>query len=115
MSDRRVMYRWRPCWRPRRRAAGDPGVVVKGVTDVWVKLSRCCTPVPGDDIIGFVTRGRGVSVHRADCPNASALRAEAERWLQAQGAVSRAFLELASDRKRLRLHARIGLGFLAEP
>ena len=49
--------------------SGDPGVVVKGVDDVWVKLARCCTPVPGDPIIGFVTRGSGVSVHRTDCVN----------------------------------------------
>ena len=58
----------RPARCGRRRTAdaarGDAGVVVKGVTDVWVKLARCCTPVPGDDILGFVTRGGGVSVHR---------------------------------------------------
>ncbi|MDQ1689298.1 MAG: diphosphokinase / guanosine-3,5-bis(diphosphate) 3-diphosphatase [Frankiaceae bacterium] len=58
---------------PRPRQVGDPGVVVKGVSDVWVKLSRCCTPVPGDRILGFVTRGNGVSVHRTDCPNAVTL------------------------------------------
>jgi GTP diphosphokinase / guanosine-3',5'-bis(diphosphate) 3'-diphosphatase len=49
--------------------AGDSGVVVEGATDVWARLSRCCTPVPGDEIRGFVTRGHGVSVHRADCDN----------------------------------------------
>ena len=57
----------------RRRSATDPGVVVKGASDIWVKLARCCTPVPGDGIVGFVTRGSGVSVHRADCVNAVAL------------------------------------------
>lgn len=55
------------------------GVVVKGIDDVLVRLSRCCNPVPGDAIIGFVTRGRGVSVHRADCPNAKGLMSSPER------------------------------------
>jgi GTP pyrophosphokinase len=63
----------------RRPRTGDPGVVVKGVEDVWVKLAKCCTPVPGDAIIGFVTRGAGVSVHRADCANVEGLRAQPER------------------------------------
>ena len=45
------------------------GISVKGVGDVWVKLARCCTPVPGDDIVGFITRNQGVSVHRTDCQN----------------------------------------------
>ncbi|MGH9115760.1 MAG: RelA/SpoT family protein, partial [Acidimicrobiales bacterium] len=52
------------------------GVHVEGLDDVMVRLSRCCTPVPGDEIIGFVTRGRGVSVHRSDCANAAALSAD---------------------------------------
>src|SRR5690606_25780561 len=58
--------------RPRRNRRST-GVHVEGLDDVMVRLSRCCTPVPGDDIIGFVTRGRGVSVHRADCANAVSL------------------------------------------
>jgi GTP pyrophosphokinase len=72
--------------RPRRRSGGDPGVVVKGVTDVWVKLSRCCTPVPGDDIIGFVTRGSGVSVHRVDCVNVESLREQQGRIVEVEWA-----------------------------
>ncbi len=59
--------------RSRTRRAGDPGVVVVGADDVLVKLAKCCTPVPGDPIIGFVTRGNGVSVHRRDCTNAESL------------------------------------------
>ena len=64
-----------PLARPVKIARPDvsQGVVVPGAEDVWVRLGRCCTPVPGDEIMGFVTRGQGVSVHRTDCPNATAL------------------------------------------
>jgi GTP pyrophosphokinase len=57
-------------------------VLVKGDADVLVKLARCCTPVPGDEILGFVTRGTGVSVHRVDCKNSTQLRLEPERLLE---------------------------------
>ncbi len=60
------------------------GIVVKGVDDVLVRLSRCCNPVPGDEILGFVTRGRGVSVHRADCPNALDLKRHPERIIEVE-------------------------------
>ncbi|MCA5894041.1 bifunctional (p)ppGpp synthetase/guanosine-3',5'-bis(diphosphate) 3'-pyrophosphohydrolase [Isoptericola sp. NEAU-Y5] len=73
----------RPGQPTRRTRTGDPGVVVKGVDDIWVKLAKCCTPVPGDEIMGFVTRGAGVSVHRADCANAEQLRqAQPERIVE---------------------------------
>jgi GTP pyrophosphokinase len=54
---------------PKPQPVGDSGVVVEGAADVWARLSKCCTPVPGDSITGFVTRGNGVSVHRSDCVN----------------------------------------------
>ncbi len=67
----------------RQRSDSDPGVTVIGsqLGDVWVKLARCCTPVPGDEITGFVTRGNGVSVHRQDCTNVSAMAGQAERFV----------------------------------
>ncbi|MGH9183540.1 MAG: RelA/SpoT family protein [Acidimicrobiales bacterium] len=60
------------------------GVHVEGLDDVMVRLSRCCTPVPGDEIMGFVTRGRGVSVHRTDCANASGLASQAQRLIEVE-------------------------------
>jgi len=69
---------------------GDPGVVVVGTADVWVKLARCCTPVPGDPIMGFVTRGRGVSVHRSDCTNAESLLSQPDRLIEVEWAPSAA-------------------------
>ncbi|MDP9092112.1 MAG: bifunctional (p)ppGpp synthetase/guanosine-3',5'-bis(diphosphate) 3'-pyrophosphohydrolase [Actinomycetota bacterium] len=70
------------------RPTGDAGVVVRGVSDVWVKLARCCTPVPGDEILGFVTRGGGVSVHRRACTNASGLLEQTERLVEVEWAPS---------------------------
>ncbi|MFG3104118.1 GTP pyrophosphokinase [Streptomyces sp. NPDC048182] len=91
----------------KRRTNADPGVVVKGVDDVWVKLARCCTPVPGDPIIGFVTRGSGVSVHRSDCVNVDSLSREPERILEVEWAPTQSSVFLvaiqveALDRSRL--------------
>jgi GTP pyrophosphokinase len=93
--------------RTRRRSPSDPGVIVKGEKDVWVKLSRCCTPVPGDPIIGFVTRGNGISVHRADCVNVDALGRQPERlievgWAPTQSSVFLVAIQVeALDRSRL--------------
>ncbi len=62
----------------------EQGIIVEGLDNCLVKFSRCCTPVPGDEIVGFITRGYGVSVHRADCPNAAPERRAGQegRWLK---------------------------------
>ncbi len=65
---------------------GDAGVIVKGATDLWVKLAKCCTPVPPDEILGFVTKGGGVSVHRRTCTNADELQRHPEKLLQVEWA-----------------------------
>ncbi|MGM1016348.1 MAG: RelA/SpoT family protein [Actinomycetota bacterium] len=65
----------------REPRSGDSGILVRGASDILVKLAKCCTPVPGDPIVGFVTRGSGVSVHRADCVNVKALSAEEQRFV----------------------------------
>jgi GTP pyrophosphokinase len=91
----------------RSRTTGDPGVMVKGEPDVWAKLARCCTPVPGDDILGFVTRGHGVSVHRTDCSNVVSLSESPERLIDVEWAPTAGSLFLvaiqveALDRNRL--------------
>jgi guanosine-3',5'-bis(diphosphate) 3'-pyrophosphohydrolase len=84
------------------------GVYVEGLDDMMVRLSRCCTPVPGDEIIGFVTRGRGVSVHRADCANAASLASRSRErlieveWDHRSSSVFVATIEVvAIDRSRL--------------
>ncbi|WP_156250629.1 RelA/SpoT family protein [Pseudactinotalea terrae] len=83
--------------RPSPRARhSSPAIVVKGLdgADTLIKLARCCTPVPGDDILGFVTRGSGISVHRTDCANVDALKQQPERMLDVEWAkdVSSMFL-----------------------
>ncbi|MBQ6974140.1 MAG: bifunctional (p)ppGpp synthetase/guanosine-3',5'-bis(diphosphate) 3'-pyrophosphohydrolase [Oscillospiraceae bacterium] len=68
-----------------RNSSGEHGVIVEGLSNCLVKFSKCCSPVPGDDIVGFITRGYGVSVHRTDCPNAAPERRrpeEAGRWIK---------------------------------
>jgi GTP pyrophosphokinase len=93
--------------RLKRPTGGDAGVIVKDLSDVWVKLAKCCTPVPGDPIIGFVTRGQGVSVHRSDCTNASSLTSQPERLVEVEWAPTAKSMFLvniqveALDRNRL--------------
>ena len=91
-----------------RSRRSKTGVHVEGLDDVMVRLSRCCTPVPGDEIVGFITRGRGVSVHRADCANAVSLGAgQRDRLIDVEwdgdaGGVYVASIEIkALDRARL--------------
>ncbi|NLA10255.1 MAG: bifunctional (p)ppGpp synthetase/guanosine-3',5'-bis(diphosphate) 3'-pyrophosphohydrolase, partial [Microbacteriaceae bacterium] len=68
--------------RQRSTRNSDSGILVRGAPDILVKLAKCCTPVPGDAIVGFVTRGSGVSVHRADCPNVKSLQSDPERLIE---------------------------------
>ncbi|RZS89435.1 GTP pyrophosphokinase [Motilibacter rhizosphaerae] len=93
--------------RGRARPAGDPGVIVSGAPDVWIKLARCCTPVPGDPIVGFVTRGNGVSVHRGDCVNVVGEALDPDRmvdveWAPTSNSVFLVAIQVeALDRSRL--------------
>jgi guanosine-3',5'-bis(diphosphate) 3'-pyrophosphohydrolase len=76
--------------RPRRYSSGGPGIIVEGLDDMLVRIARCCAPVPGDPIVGFVTVGRGVSVHRSDCTNVAALSEESgERMVEVSWAPER--------------------------
>ncbi|WJL95556.1 bifunctional (p)ppGpp synthetase/guanosine-3',5'-bis(diphosphate) 3'-pyrophosphohydrolase [Microbacterium sp. ET2] len=72
--------------RSRAPRGGESGVLVRGAPDILVKLAKCCTPVPGDEIVGFVTRGSGVSVHRADCTNVRSLKEDPERLIEVEWA-----------------------------
>jgi guanosine-3',5'-bis(diphosphate) 3'-pyrophosphohydrolase len=75
-----------PKGRARQLRPSDSGVLVRGAPDILVKLAKCCTPVPGDPIVGFVTRGSGVSVHRDDCLNVTSLREDPERMIDVEWA-----------------------------
>ena len=75
--------------RSRRVRSSGTGIVVEGLDDVWVRIAKCCAPVPGDAIVGFVTVGRGVSVHRADCTNIASLSVERDRMIDVAWAPER--------------------------
>jgi len=91
----------------KRKKNHSTGVKVKGVDNVMVRFSRCCNPVPGDEILGYITKGRGVSIHRRDCPNVKDLMNEEDRLIEVewntQSKVSyNADIEIrANDRKGL--------------
>jgi guanosine-3',5'-bis(diphosphate) 3'-pyrophosphohydrolase len=84
-----------------RAIAGDDlGIRVKGVEDVLVRLAKCCTPVPGDEIVGYISMGKGITIHRADCSNVKALRRNPERFTPVDwdGGATRSFLvQIAVD------------------
>jgi guanosine-3',5'-bis(diphosphate) 3'-pyrophosphohydrolase len=61
-------------------SGGSAGIVVEGVADVLVRLAKCCTPVPGDEIVGYISLGKGITIHRDDCPNVRALKRNPERF-----------------------------------
>jgi guanosine-3',5'-bis(diphosphate) 3'-pyrophosphohydrolase len=91
-----------------RRSRDNPGVIVHGMDGLMIRLARCCNPVPGDDIIGFITKGRGISVHRRDCTNILALPPqERQRFIEVEWDTSRStayeadITVIASDRKGL--------------
>jgi GTP pyrophosphokinase len=67
--------------KPARARPAEEGVRIRGIDDILVRFSKCCSPVPGDDIVGFITRGRGVAVHTTDCPNVASLMTDPERQI----------------------------------
>jgi GTP pyrophosphokinase len=67
--------------KPARSRPAEEGVRIRGIDDILVRFSKCCSPVPGDDIVGFITRGRGVAVHTTDCPNVASLMTDPERQI----------------------------------
>jgi GTP pyrophosphokinase len=71
--------------RPAPKVA-EEGIRIEGVDDVLVRFGRCCTPLPGDEIVGFITRGRGVTIHTADCPNADSLTYDPARRIRVEWA-----------------------------
>src|SRR6266511_2064930 len=84
----------RPTKAKRTISSGQIGVNVQGVDDVLVRLAKCCTPVPGDEIVGYISLGKGITIHRDDCPNVKALKRNPERFTPVEweeGAVQRGF------------------------
>ena len=94
----------KPLARQETPAVNSSGVIVEDIGSCMIKFSRCCTPVPGDEIIGFITKGYGVSVHRKDCPNAKAALDPAQKgrwvkvtWAETPDAMFSTSLEIEAD------------------
>ena len=94
----------KPLMRHETPAVNASGVIVEDIGSCMIKFSRCCTPVPGDEIIGFITKGYGVSVHRKDCPNAKSAQDPAQKgrwvkvtWAEAPDALFSTSLEIEAD------------------
>ncbi|MCZ2259442.1 RelA/SpoT family protein [Sporosarcina sp. G11-34] len=98
---------------PPSKKMTESGVIVKGIDNLLIRLSKCCNPVPGDDIVGFITKGRGVSVHRADCPNVMSSDDESDRIIDVEWAIG-----IEEDRKEFQVDIEITAfdrqGFLNE-
>ncbi|NLK85935.1 MAG: bifunctional (p)ppGpp synthetase/guanosine-3',5'-bis(diphosphate) 3'-pyrophosphohydrolase [Clostridiaceae bacterium] len=100
----------------KKKKIPENGVIVKGIANCLVRLSRCCNPVPGDDIIGYITRGRGVSVHRSDCINVANSAGEEERlievkWYTASNVAYKADITvMANDRTQLLMEVTNTIG-----
>lgn len=93
----------------KKKGRGSQGVTIKGVDNIKVRFAKCCNPVPGDDIVGYVTMGRGVSVHRADCPNVKNSK-ENDRFLEVEWDVEKK----ASYSAEIQIRAIDRFGLLAE-
>ena len=107
-----------PAPTPGQPRHSESGVVVEGLDNCMVKFAKCCTPVPGDPVVGFITRGYGVSIHRQDCPNADPARRAPEEagrwvdvsWVEGDQAAYRTCLEIsAKDRDGLALDVAMAL------
>lgn len=96
--------------KPREDKKHNAGVIVKGIDNCLVKLSKCCNPVPGDDIVGYITKGRGVSIHRKDCTNIKSLISEENRMIDVEWSKSE---EKAYD-VTIEIYANDRTGLLAD-
>ncbi|SJZ72449.1 RelA/SpoT family protein [Selenihalanaerobacter shriftii] len=106
-SPEKVLKKLKEQTKTRRTSAADKGVKVKGMDGLLVRISKCCNPVPGDDIIGYITRGRGVSVHRSDCVNIkNLLEQDSDRRIEVEWNIKqKASYEVAIEVDALNQHS----------